>query len=88
MAPMNSIPKTILSSPSQSEIQGSPLTTASNTSSPTLSRLKFEEVIQKNKSQILEKEAHLKKLKNLKKELDHIQNTAWRYPSIEQYIGH
>uniref|UniRef100_A0A1B6GHA1 Uncharacterized protein n=1 Tax=Cuerna arida TaxID=1464854 RepID=A0A1B6GHA1_9HEMI len=87
MAPMNTLPKTVLSSPSQSEAQGSSLNSnLNNTCSTVLSRLKFEEAIEKNIVQI-EKEAHLKRLKNLRKELDYLQNTAWKYPSIDHYIG-
>lgn len=84
---MNTLPKTVLSSPSQSDGQGSTLSSNLNNNSPTiLGRLKFEEAIEKNTVQI-DKEAHLKRLKNLRKELDFIQNTAWKYPSVDNYIG-
>lgn len=84
---MNSLPKAVLSSPSQSDNQGSTLNTSlNNTSSIILSRLKFEEAIEKSSVQI-EKEAHQKRLKNLRKELDFLQTTSWRYSPIDIYIG-
>jgi len=87
MAPMNSLPKSILSSPSQSEAQGSSLSSNLNNTSATIqSRLRFEEAINKNRLHV-SKEQDLKNLKSLRKELDHLQNTAWMYPSIDSYIG-
>lgn len=77
------LPKTVISSPSQSEDQ---ITSLNNTSPTILSRLKFEEAIDKNTTQI-DKEAHLKRLKILRKELDYLQNTSWKYASVDNFMG-
>lgn len=83
----SSLPKTVLSSPSQIESQSSALNSSPSISTDLLNRIKFEETVDKNRSQTLEKDAHQKRIKQLRKELDHIQNTAWKYQHIDTYIG-
>lgn len=83
----SSLPKTVLSSPSQIESQGSALNSSPSLSTDLLNRIKFEETVDKNRSQTLEKDAHQKRMKQLRKELDYIQNTAWKYQHIDTYIG-
>lgn len=84
---MNTLPKTVLSSPSQNDIQGSSLSTSLHSSpGAVLSRLKFEEAVEKNNS-LIDKDAHGKRIKSLRKELDFLQSTAWQYPAIDHYIG-
>lgn len=80
----SSLPKTVISSPSQSEAHSS---TSVGTTNSLLSILKFEEAAEKSKVQLLERDAHQKRLKQLRKELDYLQNTAWKYQPIENYIG-
>lgn len=83
----SSLPKTVLSSPSQIESQGSALNSSPSISTDLLNRIKFEETVDKTSSQTLEKDAHQKRMKQLRKELDYIQNTAWKYQHIDTYIG-
>jgi hypothetical protein len=77
--------KTVLSSPGQSESQASEIS-SSPTSSAVFSRLKFEHSIDQSLSQ-LARDGHNKRLKMLRKELDYLQSTAWKYQAIDKYIG-
>lgn len=77
--------KTVLSSPGQSEPQASEIS-SSPTSSAVFSRLKFEHSVDQSLSQ-LARDGHSKRLKILRKELDYLQSTAWKYQSIDKYIG-
>lgn len=84
----SSLPKTVVSSPSQIESQASSaLNSSPSISSDLLNRIKFEETVDKNRSQTLDKDAHQKRIKQLRKELEYIQNTAWKYQHIDTYIG-
>lgn len=49
-------------------------------------RLKFEHSIDHNIVS-LHTEAHKKRLKKLRKELNYLQETAWKYQSIEKILG-
>lgn len=77
------LPKTVLLSPGQcvssEDPQLSPYSTVRN-------RAKFNEIVYVNALQGQE-EAHQNRLKNLRKELDYIKSTAWKYDPIEKYIG-
>ena len=35
----------------------------------------------------VKKEEHLKRMKNLRKELDYIDKTAWQFDPVEKLIG-
>lgn len=78
--------KTVLSSPGQSESQASELSSSLPSSTAVLSRLKFEHTIDQSLSQ-LARDGHNKRLKMLRKELDYLQSTAWKYQPIDKYIG-
>ncbi|GLG97998.1 Uncharacterized protein GBIM_04639 [Gryllus bimaculatus] len=78
------LPKTVLSSPTQSESQASELSTTSLNSE--LVHLKFEHSFDQCLLQ-MQRDAHNKRMKLLRKELDYIQVTAWKYPVIDKYIG-
>lgn len=86
MPPIHTLPKTILSSPSQNDVRGSLSSGLHNCSEEVINKVKFDETIEKNIS-ALEKEQHMKRLKSLRTELDFLQTTAWQYPSIDHYIG-
>lgn len=49
-------------------------------------RLKFEHSIDHNIVS-LHLDAHKKRLKKLRKELNYLQDTAWKYQSIEKILG-
>lgn len=83
---LSGLSKTVLSSPGQSESQTSELSSSPTSSSAILSRLKFEHSIDQNLSQ-LARDGHNKRLKTVRKELDYLQSTAWKYQSIDKYIG-
>ncbi|RZF35673.1 hypothetical protein LSTR_LSTR014289 [Laodelphax striatellus] len=84
---MMSLPKTVLSSPIQNESQGTSLNSATPTKCLTFPLLKFEETVEKSRLQLGEQEALQKRLGNLRKELDYLQETAWKYQPIDKYIG-
>lgn len=74
------VSKTVFSSPGQVE-QGSEVG-----SSVVMSRLLFEHTVDQNHT-FLQRDEHQKRLKTLRKELDYLQTTAWKYQPIEKYIG-
>lgn len=49
-------------------------------------RLNFEHSIDRTAGQ-LRLDAHKKRLKKLRKELNYLQDTAWKYQSIEKILG-
>lgn len=51
-----------------------------------LARFKVEHAVDQARSQIL-KEAHQKRLKILRKELDYLKNSAWMYQPVDKFIG-
>lgn len=51
-----------------------------------LGRFKVEHAVDQTRSQVL-KEAHQKRLKTLRKELDYLKNSAWMYQPIDKFIG-
>lgn len=83
----SNLPKTVLSSPSQSESQASTINSATTKKSSVFSRYKFEETVEKSRVQLAEQDAHQKRLRNLRKELDYIQETAWQYQSVDKFFG-
>lgn len=83
----SNLPKTVLSSPSQSESQASTLNSATPTKSSVFSRYKFEETVEKSRVQLSEQDAHQKRLRHLRKQLDFIQETSWKYQPVDNFIG-
>lgn len=51
-----------------------------------LARYKVEHAVDQARSQVL-KEAHQKRLKVLRKELDYLKNSAWMYQPVDKFIG-
>ena len=82
----SSLSKTVLSSPGQSESQASEISSSPTSSSLIISRLKFEHSVDQTLSQMV-RDGHNKRMKMLRKELDYLQSTAWKYQSIDKYIG-
>lgn len=78
-----SLPKSVLASPSQSatneDSQMSPY-------SLIRYRANFNEIVHVNVLQC-QQEAHKNRIKNLRKELDYLKVTSWKYEPIEKYIG-
>lgn len=78
---INNLSRAVLSSPNQRENNEVP------TSSRTLLLLKFDALVHVNHTED-QREAHQKRLKNLRKELlDNFNNLSWKYQPIEKYIG-
>ncbi|KAF6204056.1 hypothetical protein GE061_002396 [Apolygus lucorum] len=79
----------MLTTPTQNEASGSGMSSPPQIpGAPVrLSRLTFDDVVDRNRSMML-REGHMKRLKNLKKELEYIQETSWKYSPIETFIGH
>ncbi|CAG2056735.1 unnamed protein product [Timema podura] len=82
----SSLPKTVLVSPSQNEIQATDLSNMPSSSSINLNKLRFEFTVDHGNA-LVNSDVQTKRLKLLRKELDHIQNTAWQLQPIEKYIG-
>ncbi|XP_017761862.1 PREDICTED: uncharacterized protein LOC108552005 [Eufriesea mexicana] len=78
---------TLNHSPGQraSESQDSELTSVGNQTSKILSQMKSELQEQKQQDRLL-RELHLKRVQSLRKELDYIKATEWRYQPIDRYI--
>lgn len=72
----SNLPKNVLSSQSPSNRE-----TVS-----VKSMLKFHEFISENAT-ATEYELHQNRMKNLRKELDFLKETEWKYQPIEKYIG-
>ena len=77
----SNLPKAILSSPSFSEekFDGTSL-------SATLKQTRYFEIVRTNAGQSLQ-DMHQNRIKNLRKELDYLKDTEWKYESIDKYIG-
>lgn len=73
------VPKCILFSPAQEERNDDPSLAA-------LKSTKNYEIIKTNQDSSMQ-ELHQNRLKSLRKELDHLKETAWKYEPIEMYIG-
>ncbi|KAI4471770.1 hypothetical protein MML48_1g13391 [Holotrichia oblita] len=71
-----SLPKNVLSSQPPSDREASSVK----------SMLKFHELINENIT-TTESELHQNRMKNLRKELDYLKETEWKYQPIEKYIG-
>lgn len=72
----SNLPKNVLSSQSPSDREAVTVK----------SMLKFHEIIHDNVTQT-ENELHQNRMKNLRKELDYLKETEWKYQPIEKYIG-
>lgn len=68
-----------------SESPDSELTSVANQTSKILNQMKSELQEQKQKDRLL-REQHLKRVQSLRKELDYIKATEWRYQPIDRYI--
>ncbi|KOC69224.1 putative RNA helicase armi [Habropoda laboriosa] len=78
---------TLSHSPGQrtSESQESELTSVGNQTSKILNQMKSELQEQKQQDRLL-RELHLKRVQSLRKELDYIKATEWRYQPIDRYM--
>lgn len=72
--------KSILIYPSQSEVNDESIAVT------VKSLAKFSETVQVQASQSIQ-ELHQNRLKQLRKELDFIKDTDWKYESIDKYLG-
>ncbi|KZC08490.1 putative RNA helicase armi [Dufourea novaeangliae] len=68
-----------------SESQDSELTSNGNQTSKILNQVKSELQEQKQQKRLL-RELHLKRVQSLRKELDYIKATEWRYQPIDRYM--
>ena len=68
-----------------SEPEDSELTSSGNQTSKILNQMKSELQEQKQQKRLL-RELHLKRVQSLRKELDYIKATEWRYQSIDRYM--
>lgn len=75
----SSLPKCILFSPAQEERNEDPSLAA-------LKCTKYYEIIKTNAESSLQ-ELHQNRMKSLRKELDYLKETVWKYEPIEKYIG-
>ncbi|PBC31819.1 RNA helicase armi [Apis cerana cerana] len=78
---------TLSHSPGQrgTESQDSELTSVGNQTSKILNQMKSELQEQKQQDRLL-RELHLKRVQSLRKELDYIKATEWRYQPIDRYM--
>ncbi|XP_026673870.1 uncharacterized protein LOC113463815 [Ceratina calcarata] len=67
------------------ESQDSELTSVGNQTSKILNQIKSELQDQKQQERLL-RELHLKRVQSLKKELDYIKATEWRYQPMDWYM--
>lgn len=78
---ITNLSRAVISSPSQRE------TNDVSTSSKTLFLVKFEASVDVNHQED-QLDAHVKRLKTLRKDLlDNYNNLSWKYQPIEKYIG-
>lgn len=73
-----SLPKTIISSPNQEERNEDPPTAVKST--------RHFEIVRTNAEGGLQ-EIHQTRIKSLRKELDYLKETNWKFESIDKYIG-
>lgn len=67
------------------ESQDSELTSSANQTSKILNLMKCEWQDQKQRKRLL-KELHIKRIQSLRKELDYLKATEWRYQPIDRYV--
>lgn len=67
------------------ESQDSELTSSATQTSKILNQMKAELQEQKQRKQFL-KELHGKRVQSLRKELDYLKATEWRYQPIDRYL--
>lgn len=77
----SNLPKAILSPPSSPEEKCEPLSLSS-----TIKLTRYYEIVRSNATQSLQ-DIHQNKIKTLRKELDYLKETEWKYDPIEKYIG-
>lgn len=78
-----SLPKSVLFSPGQSENNNN---TSRTTYSLIRNRANFNEEVHVNALQCQE-EAHKNRIKNIRKELEFIKATNWKYQPVEKFVG-
>lgn len=80
-------PSTLGHSPGQrtTESQDSELSSSGTQTSKFLNQMKSELQEQKQQKRLL-KELHLKRVQSLRKELDYLKATEWRYQPIDRYL--
>ena len=71
------LPKPVLNSPAQ-QLESSESATNSSQMEQLITKLSFPDELEKNHKQIV-KEEHKKRIQNLRKELDYINATNWRF---------
>lgn len=76
---------TSLTSPGQSESQDSELSSSGTPTSNILNHMKSELQVQKQQKRLV-KELHLKRVQFLRKELEYLKVTEWRYHPIDRYL--
>lgn len=67
------------------ESQDSELTSSATQTSKILNQMKSELQEQKQRKRFL-KELHAKRVQSLRKELDYLKATEWRYQPIDRYL--
>lgn len=77
----SNLPKAILSTPSSQEEK-----CESPSVSSTLRHSWYYEIVRTNASQSLQ-DLHQNRIKKLRKELDYLKETEWKYENIDKYIG-
>lgn len=65
------------------ESQDSELTSSTTQTSKILNQMKFELLEQRQRKRFL-KELHVKRVQSLRKELDYLKATEWRYQPIDR----
>lgn len=72
-------------------ILSDPLTSPSEDKQESVSVIlrltKYFELVRTNAAQSID-EMHQNRLKALRREVDHLRETEWKYDPIEKYIGH
>lgn len=71
------LPKPVLNSPAQ-QLESSESSEKSSQMEQLITKLSFPDELEKNHKQIT-KEEHKKRIQNLRKELDYINATNWRF---------
>ncbi|EEZ99941.1 hypothetical protein TcasGA2_TC002737 [Tribolium castaneum] len=77
----SNLPKAILSTPSSQDEKSEGPSVSS-----TLRLTWYHEIIRTNATQSLQ-DLHQHRVKTLRKELDYLKETEWKYESIDKYIG-
>lgn len=77
------LPKSVLSSPNQCETIEETQRSHDNL---IIGRATFNEIVRVDAREC-QQEAHQSRIKNLRKELEYLKSTNWKYQPIEKYVG-